>query len=140
MTASASPETSAEPPATTMAPIQSAPAPIVSNATNPTAVGNVSDPCGRLPDTEGENDHIGASAALDEMGYKIVAAQDSPINMKRFICRVVAKLDCQVTDYASLMDYSPNHAGLANRANYQHLEDELSLLCYSAETSWLSPA
>lgn len=100
---------------------------------------NVSDPCGKFPEAEGENDHIGESAALDEMGYKIVAAQDSVVNMKRFICRVVDKLNCKVTDYDSLMKYAPNHSGLANRANYQHLMDELSILCNSG-TSWVSPA
>jgi len=75
---------------------------------------------------------------LDEAGYKIAASADSPINMKRFVCRVVGKLECRVQDMASLMAFVPYYSGLISAQTYAHLESELSTLCH-AGGKWVVP-
>lgn len=75
---------------------------------------------------------------LDEAGYKISASANSPINMKRFVCRVVGKLECRVTDLASLMAFVPYYSGSITEQTYQHLESELTTLCH-AGGKWVVP-
>jgi len=94
------------------------------------------DPCARHP--EAENDVIGATVTLDEAGYKIAASADSPINMKRFICRVVAQLGCKVNDLSALMGFVPFYSGLASHQSYKRLESELATLCH-AGGKWVNP-
>lgn len=81
-------------------------------------------PCARHP--EYENDAIGNLATLDDSGYKIVVAADSNINMKRFVCRVVDKIDCTVIDYSGLMAFLPWDLGSSIHKNYSTVESELS--------------
>lgn len=91
--------------------------------------------CDRHPDTE--NDIIGNGVTLDEAGYKIVAAADSTVNMKRFVCRVVANIGCSVTDEPALMSFLPYYSG-TKRQTYKRLESEVTSLC-RAGGRWLSP-
>jgi len=95
------------------------------------------DPCERHP--EAENDIVGATVTLDEAGYKVAASGDhSPVNVKRFVCRVVRKIDCRITDLPSLMAFVPYYSGLASRQTYMHLESELTTLCH-AGGKWIVP-
>jgi len=87
------------------------------------------DPCTRHP--EAENDLIGASVTLDDAGYKIAARADSPINMKRFICRVIDKMDCKVNDLQALMGFVPYYSGTDSTQSYARLESELATLCHA---------
>lgn len=93
-------------------------------------------PCDRHP--EAENDAIGQAATLDEAGYQVTAAEDSPINMKRFICRVVDKIDCEVNDLPSLYGFVPHYSGTVSHQTYQHLEAELKIICHSGG-KWIEP-
>jgi hypothetical protein len=81
--------------------------------------------------TQFKNDAIGVSAPLDEAGYLTTASAESPLNMKRFICRVVDKIGCRVTDVSSLMAFVPSYSGLVNRKAYVGLEAELAALCHA---------
>jgi hypothetical protein len=91
-------------------------------------------PCARHP--EYENDAIGNLATLDDSGYKIVVAADSNINMKRFVCRVVDKIDCTVIDYSGLMAFLPWDLGSSIHKNYSTVESELSSICNDG-SSWV---
>jgi hypothetical protein len=97
----------------------------------------MADPCSRNSQTE--NDVLGSSVSLDEAGYKIAAAADSPINMKRFICRVVDKIECRVTDYSALMAFVPYYSGLVSHQTYAHLQNELVTLCHTGG-KWVVPS
>jgi hypothetical protein len=87
------------------------------------------DACARHGDSE--NDKIGMTVTLDEAGYQTAARQDSPINMKRFICRVVDSINCRVKNYADLMGFIPHYSGVAAHQTYAHLESELKILCHA---------
>lgn len=119
----------------------STPAPTPAPTSNDTA-SNTTDlpaeeaPCTRHP--ESENDVIGMSVTLDEAGYKVAAAADSPINMKRFICRVVGTLDCYVNDLPSLMAFVPYYSGMVSQQTYKKLVSELTTLCHTGG-KWVSP-
>jgi hypothetical protein len=93
-------------------------------------------PCERHPDTE--NDYLGLEATLDEEGYQLCTMADSPINMKRFICRVVHKIGCRVTSYAALVGFVPYYSGAVSEQTYAHLEDELKILCHG-RGKWVEP-
>jgi hypothetical protein len=106
------------------------PAPAPSPAPPTTPIPPVKDePCDRHP--EAENDIIGNTVTLDEAGYKVTAAADSPINAKRFICRVVKKLECKVVDLAALMAFVPYYSGATSQQTYKKLESELETLCHA---------
>jgi hypothetical protein len=94
------------------------------------------DPCTRHP--EAENDIIGQAVTLDEAGYKVAAAADSPINMKRFVCRVVEQNNCKVLDLAALMAFVPYYSGAQSQQSYRKLEGEITTLCH-AGGKWLAP-
>jgi len=94
------------------------------------------EPCYRNP--AAQNDVIGATVTLDEAGYKIAASAGSPINMKRFICRVSSKIGCRVTDLSSLMAFVPYYSGAVSSQTYNRLETELATLCHTGG-QWLSP-
>lgn len=85
--------------------------------------------CARHPEVE--KDSIGNAATLDEVGYHITASAESPINMKRFVCRVVAKIGCKVTDQASLLGFVPFYSGIVAHQTYRNLEYELTTLCHA---------
>jgi len=95
----------------------------------PSPVHDGEDPCTRHPDVE--NDLIGNSAPLDEAGYRITAAAESPINMKRFVCRVAAMLGCKVVDEAALYGFVPYYSGLVKTQTYSTLEFEVETLCHA---------
>lgn len=109
-----------------------APAP---STTVTTTAAIVESPCHRLA-SEIANDSIGYSATLDEAGYKLTVAHENPLNMKRFVCRVVAKIGCRVSSLASLMAFVPYE--LASKTSYQHLQSELTVLCH-ARDAWVVP-
>jgi len=90
------------------------------------------DPCA----TEPGSDEIGGTASLDEAGYKITTATDSHLNMKRFICRTVAKIGCKVADLAPLLAFVPYE--LSTQMSYQHLQGELTVVCHS-RGKWVVP-
>lgn len=92
------------------------------------------DPCTRHPDVE--NDLVGNTVDLSEAGYQAAVQTSSAINMKRFICRVADKLDCEVTDYASLMGFVPYYSGAVSHQTYAMLEHEMEILCH-AGGKWL---
>jgi len=96
----------------------------------------VEEPCYRNP--QAQNDVIGATVTLDEAGYKIAASAGSPINMKRFICRVSSKIGCRVTDLSSLMAFVPYYSGAVSSQTYNRLETELATLCHTGG-QWLTP-
>jgi hypothetical protein len=78
-------------------------------------------------------------APLDQEGYQICALDEhSPINMKRFICRVVDKIGCQVVDYAALIGFVPYYSGAVSEQSYGHLVGELQLLCHTGG-KWVTP-
>lgn len=108
-------------------PVPPAPAPVPTDE----------EPCARHP--EADNDVIGTSVTLDEAGYRIAAAANSPINMKRFVCRVVSKIGCKVTDLPSLMGFVPYYSGLESHQTYKHLESELTTICHQGG-KWVMPA
>jgi len=97
---------------------------------------NVEDPCYRGPDVK--NDAIGNSVTLDQVGFRITSASESPINMKRFVCRVTAKIGCKVTDGVALLGFVPYFSGLVAKQTYSNLESELNTLC-RAEGKWVAP-
>lgn len=104
----------------------------------PTTVPTTSeDPCTRHPDVE--NDNIGNTVTLDEIGYQTAATADSPINMKRFICRVVSKIGCKVNDLSSLLAFVPYYSGVAGTQTYSRMETELITKCHAGGL-WVSPA
>lgn len=109
-----------------------APAPMV----YPAPVLQPEDPCERHPDVE--KDELAAFATLDEAGYQSAAAGQSPINVKRFVCRVVAKLQCQVTDLPSMMGFVLDYNGSKKHQTYAHLEAVLATLC-QAGGKWVVP-
>jgi len=126
-------------PAATETPVQPtlAPAPMPTQAPfTPFAPASDEDPCTRHPDVE--NDLIGQSVTLDEPGYKIAAAAESPINMKRFICRTIQLIECKVTDVSALMAFVPYYSGLVSHQSYANLESELEVLCH-AGGKWVKP-
>lgn len=86
-------------------------------------------PCTRHPDTE--NDLIGNTVELSEAGYQSAVRTSSAINMKRFICRVADKLDCEIIDYASLMGFVPYYSGAVSNQTYDMLEHEIEILCHT---------
>jgi hypothetical protein len=94
------------------------------------------DPCARHPETE--NDEVGATVTLDEEGYKVAAATEAPINMKRFVCRVVDQIGCRVNDYAALKAFVPYYSGLEGEQSYKVLKFELKMLC-DAGGHWVEP-
>jgi len=102
----------------------------------PTTPTNFGDACDRHPDAE--NDVIGNSVTLDEAGYKIASAADSPLNMKRFVCRVVGSIGCRVIDLSALMAFVPYYSGHVSHQTYKHLESELTTLCH-AGGKWVVP-
>lgn len=122
----------------------SAPNTSVANASVPTTssiepAGNTTDnatggACVRDPDPE--KDKIGQLATLDEAGYKIAKTADCLVNMKRFVCRVIDKLNCRVVSSKSLMEFIPSYTGLVVKQNYTHLEAELNTICTAGGT-WL---
>jgi hypothetical protein len=79
---------------------------------------------------------VGLKVTLDNDGYKTVAALDSPLNMKRFICRVVDKINCVVNDEKSLMSFVPYST--ASHEDYAGLETELGTICHG-EGKWVIP-
>mmetsp|Transcript_57157 Transcript_57157/g.90593 ORF Transcript_57157/g.90593 Transcript_57157/m.90593 type:complete len:639 (-) Transcript_57157:13-1929(-) len=85
---------------------------------------------------DSENDGVGQAATLDEAGYQITAVADSPINMKRFVCRVADKIDCEVTNLAALYGFVLYYSGSVSNQTYQSLEDELKTLCLT-DGKWL---
>jgi hypothetical protein len=87
------------------------------------------DICARHP--ESENDEIGMSAPLNESGYKITASAESPVNIKRFICRVVDKIGCKIHDRNALMGFIPFYNGVSSHQTYKHLEYELTTICHA---------
>jgi len=106
------------------------------------------DPCMRRP--EGEIDALGDSVNLDEAGYTTVKnaarapAQRGANNMKRFVCRVISKIKCKVTDSSSLLGFVDYYDGSPNNQQqpvrkYQRLESELATLCH-AGGKWIVPA
>lgn len=116
-------------------PVPSQPVP-----SQPVPITVTEDPCTRHP--EAENDEIGATVTLDEPGYNTAALSHSPINMKRFICRVIAKLNCKVNDGTALIGFVPFYyvvgEGTIVTETYAHLESELSILC-NAGGKWVTP-
>jgi len=103
-------------------------APTQAPAPAPAPVGP-NDPCARHPDAE--NDVVGNHVTLDESGYKVLASLDSPVNTKRFVCRVVEHINCKVVDFAGLMGFVPYYSGVAAHQTYDHLESELKMLCHA---------
>lgn len=101
----------------------------------PTPVSS-SDPCDRHPDAE--NDIIGNSVTLDEAGYKIAAAADSPVNMKRYVCRVIGSIGCRAVDLSALMAFVPYYSGSVSHQTHRRLEAELTTLCH-AGGKWVVP-
>jgi hypothetical protein len=75
---------------------------------------------------------------LDEDGYRAAASAESPINMKRFVCRVVDKINCRVIDLPSLMAFVPYYNGLVSHQTYQFLENELTTICHTGG-KWVQP-
>jgi len=107
------------------------------NRTNATNVDETGDaPCDRHPDAE--NDVVGNYVTLDEEGYRVLAQLESPINTKRFICRVVDKIDCKVVDLPSLFGFVPYYRGVASHQTYRHLEEELTMICHLGG-KWIVP-
>lgn len=95
-----------------------------------------SSPCYRK-DTE--DDLVGSSVTLDEVGYKIVATAGSTTDIKRFICRVVSSIACKVVDRSALMDFAPQYIGpVTETKNYKHLKTELTSLC-NGGGKWVIP-
>jgi len=103
-----------------------------------TTLATPEDPCQRLQSdmTEIDNDKIGNSATLDEAGYKLTVERESPVNMKRYICRVVAEIGCKVASLAPLLAFVPYE--IASQTSYQHLQSELTVLCH-ARDAWVVP-
>lgn len=93
-------------------------------------------PCTRHPEVE--NDEVGNSVTLDQAGYSVAASAESPINMKRFVCRVVDKIGCRVTDLPSLMAFVPYYNGLVSHQTYRFLENELITICHTGG-KWVQP-
>jgi len=89
------------------------------------------DPCARHPEVE--NDNIGMTATLDQDGYRRAAETDSPINMKRFICRTIAFLGCRATDMSALMGFVTTKP-----ITFSRLEYELKTLCRTGG-NWVVP-
>jgi len=89
-----------------------------------------------------ENDVVGSHVTLDEAGYKVLAEFDDTsagfINTKRFVCRVVDKLNCRVVDEASLSSFVPYWSSLKSHETYAHLEQELADLCRQMD-KWVAP-
>lgn len=75
---------------------------------------------------------------MDEAGYLVAASADSPVNMKRFVCRVTEKIGCKVTELPALMAFVPYYSGLASHQSYAFLEAELITLCH-AGGNWVVP-
>jgi len=94
------------------------------------------DPCARHP--EAENDALGATVTLDEAGYVIAAAAESPVNMKRFVCRTISKIGCRVSELSALMAFVPYYSGLVGHQTYGRLEAELTTLCHIGG-KWVVP-
>jgi len=128
---SSTPPTTTSTPAPTVPPKSSTP-PTTTSAPAPT-VPPAKDPCAI---NQNDKDLAGDNAALDEDGFKIAVAAGTSNNMKRFICRVVAKIECKVDDLAALMTFVPYE--MASRDTYAHLESELTVLCH-ARGSWVVP-
>jgi len=91
------------------------------------------DPCARAPD---DTDVVGNAVSLDEAGYTSLAALRSPSNTKRFICRVVQKITCKVTDEGSLDAFVPYYSSIDSHETYAHLEQQLVELCQAGD-KWL---
>jgi hypothetical protein len=89
------------------------------------------DACARQPDTV--NDAIGSSASLDEVGYKIVTSADSPVQMKRFICRVLGSVSCSATDLSALVAIVSYYVGAANEIGYSTFRSDLTTLCQGGD-------
>lgn len=71
----------------------------------------------------------------------MAADTDSPINMKRFICKVVDKIDCKIVDLAGLMGFIPYYSGHHPenpKQSYAALEIELMTKCHMGG-QWIEP-
>lgn len=117
-------------------PVQRAPRPPAypENSVNP--VNPAIDPCQRQPQTL--NDATGNRVTLDEVGFKIVAFANSPSNMKRFICRLVAGVGCRVMDLSALMAFASYYSRPVGETQqtFKQLETDLVTLC-NAPGNWL---
>jgi hypothetical protein len=101
--------------------------PTVQPTSRPSITNGTESPCARHP--EYENDAIGNLATLDMAGYKIAAAADSVINMKRFVCRTLEKMQCAAFDFPSLMTFVTYYRESVSIESYDHLVTELTILC-----------
>lgn len=81
----------------------------------------------------------GNSVSLDEAGYQGIVQLESDPNMQRFICRVVDKIKCSVTDASSLAKFVPYYSSLTSHETYAHLQEELGAMCASKDNKWIMP-
>jgi hypothetical protein len=58
-----------------------------------------------------------------------VTAADSPVHMKRFICRVIGSVGCRVTDLSALVAIVSYYTGAASELQYTTLQSDLTTLC-----------
>jgi len=84
-----------------------------------------------------EDDTLGSSVTLGEVGFKSVAETGSASDMKRFVCRVVEGIGCRVTDPSGLMNIVPG-CSWHYRKTYEDLESTLSSIC-RAGGNWVVP-
>jgi hypothetical protein len=86
-----------------------------------------------------DNDLVGNSVTLDEVGYKIVATAGNSTDIKRFVCRIVSSIECKVVDRSALMEFAPHYVGpVTEEKNYKHLKTELTSLC-NGGAKWVVP-
>jgi hypothetical protein len=114
------------------------PAPKAATAENSiTAEKGTPDPCAKKYNSE--DDAVGNYVSLDEAGYKTLDQLHSLPNMKRFVCRVVEKTHCKVTDNLNLMAFVQTYSSVSSHQDYAHLQDELTALCHAGD-KWVVPA
>lgn len=94
-------------------------------------------PCSLLLTKESEASGPGESAPLTEAGYKSVADLRDDHHMKKFILRVMRKLDCQLVDEGGLMGIIPWFSGTIATQSLENLEGALLFEILGNGKPWL---
>jgi hypothetical protein len=80
---------------------------------------------------------VGDTAPISEAGYQTVAAIKDDYEMKKFILRVLAKYDCEVTQEGGFMGLVPWFSGTTSVQSLEQLQDALLFELLSAGEHWL---